>query len=152
MSNNIEEQSSQSETTNKITLHNVSVNINEVSILKNISFETVPGKLTVIIGPVGAGKSSVLLSILNELPVSGGYVNTNGKLIYASQTAWIFKGTVRDNILFGREFDSARYREVIRVAALTKDLQLFEDNDQTMVDDRGTSLSGGQRARISLAR
>lgn len=124
-----------------------------MSILKDISFDVVPGKLTVIIGPVGSGKSSILLSILNEMPVSsGGTVEVNGKLIYASQEAWIFNGSIRENILFGRPFDPVLYREVIRVAALTKDLQQFDEGDQTMVDDRGTSLSGGQRARISLAR
>ena len=140
-----------------ISLDHVSIysELDNSPILKDISFEVVPGKLTVIIGPVGSGKSSVLLGILNELPIdpiSNGSIRVNGKLIYSSQEAWIFSGTVRDNILFGREFDPVRYREVVKVAALSKDFQQFDDGDQIQVDDRGTSLSGGQRARISLAR
>lgn len=123
--------------------------------MKDISFEVVPEKLTVIIGPVGSGKSSILLSILNELPTSGNgnvSIGNGSRICYVSQEAWIFNGTVRDNILFGLEFDSSRYSEVVKMASLTKDFQQFDNGDKTMVDDRGTSLSGGQRARISLAR
>ena len=139
----------------RISLDHVTVSseLDGTIILKDISFEVIPGKLTAIIGPVGSGKSSVLLSILKELPISpSGTLEINGTVVYSSQEAWIFSGTVRDNILFGREFDRKRYWDVVKVAALSKDLAQFEDGDQTMVDDRGTSLSGGQRARISLAR
>lgn len=130
-----------------------------VPILTDISFAVQAGQLTAIIGSVGSGKTSLLLSVLGELPCSGVTVrgsSTSGSppptIAYSSQEAWIFGGTVRENILFGRPFEEARYREVVQVAALTKDYQQFEDGDQTVVDDRGTSLSGGQRARISLAR
>ncbi|KAI2800289.1 Multidrug resistance-associated protein 4 [Blomia tropicalis] len=137
-----------------IVLNNVSVKSSSdgTPILNNISFEAKHGKLTIIIGQVGSGKSSVLLSILNELPRTSGHIAINGTMIYVSQESWIFNGTVRENILFGREFNVRKYEEALKVSALVDDLKQFENGDRTMVDDRGTSLSGGQRARISLAR
>lgn len=71
---------------------------------------------------------------------------------YASQEPWLFAGTVRNNILFGQPFDKQRYNEVVRVCALTTDFKQFNYGDRTLVGDRGASLSGGQRARINLAR
>lgn len=121
-------------------------------ILNDISFDVEPGKLTVIIGPVGSGKSAILLSLLKELPATSGSTSVNGSLIYASQEAWIFSGSVRENILFGKEFDLKRYNKVVKVAALEDDFKQFADGDKMIIDDRGVSLSGGQRARISLAR
>ncbi|UXI22584.1 ABC transporter G family member 20-like [Sarcoptes scabiei] len=122
------------------------------NILEDISFNVVPGQLTVIIGQVGSGKSSILYAILKEYALKSGSIKTNGSIIYASQEAWIFNGTVRQNILFGKEFDPMKYAKVVKVAALEADLENMVLGDQTRVDDRGTSLSGGQRARISLAR
>ena len=111
-----------------------------------------PGQLTVIVGPCGAGKSSILLSILGELPVINGKIKTKGKITYASQEPWIFAASIRDNILFGSKYDEQKYQQVIHVAALERDMEMFPKGDRTMVGDRGTSLSGGQRARINLAR
>jgi len=138
----------------KIALNHVTVvsELNNAAILKDVTFEVKPGNLTVVVGPVGSGKSTVLLSILKELSLSQGSVHTQGKLIYVPQEAWIFSGTVRDNILFGLAYDVVRYKQVVKAAALSEDFKQFQDGDQTLVDDRGTSLSGGQRARISLAR
>ena len=121
-------------------------------ILNDISLDVTPGQLTVIVGQVGSGKSTILLSILGEYRLKSGTIDTSGSLIYASQESWIFSGTIRENILFGRDFDSKRYCKVIKVAALESDLDQMPARDQTIVEDRGTSLSGGQRARISLAR
>ena len=121
-------------------------------ILDKLLFTVTPGKLTVIVGPCGAGKSSVLLSILGEMPVVNGKIQIRGKITYASQEPWIFAASVRDNILFGNKYDKRRYQQVIHVAALERDMEIFPNGDQTVVGDRGTSLSGGQRARINLAR
>ena len=121
-------------------------------ILDKLSFTVTPGNLTVIVGPCGSGKSSVLLSILGEMPVVNGKIEVRGKITYASQEPWIFAASVRDNILFGNEYDERKYKQVIRVAALERDMEIFPNGGQTMVGDRGTSLSGGQRARINLAR
>ncbi|XP_017889371.1 multidrug resistance-associated protein 4-like [Ceratina calcarata] len=120
--------------------------------LHDLNIHIEPGKLVAIVGAVGSGKSSLLNLILKELQQTHGEVRVNGGVSYASQEAWLFAGTVRNNILFGRPYESRRYCEIVRVCALTKDFQQFNHGDKTLVGDRGASLSGGQRARINLAR
>lgn len=105
-----------------------------------------------IIGPVGSGKSSILLTILNELEIDKGELTVNGVVSYLAQEPWLFEGTVRQNILFTEEYDETRYRDVIRVCALERDLELLPYADLTIVGENGISLSGGQKARVSLAR
>lgn len=121
-------------------------------IIRNLSLGIKPRDLVLIVGRVGSGKSSVLMSILGELPVTSGCLQVNGRISYASQEAWIFSGSVRDNILFGKSMDPERYSEVIRVCSLNRDLDLLVDGDLTIVGERGVSLSGGQKARVNLAR
>lgn len=123
-----------------------------ISALRNISYEMKPGELMIIVGRVGSGKSSVLMSILGELPLTSGQLTTEGLISYAAQESWIFAGTVRENVLFGKRFDQERYNQVLRVCSLDKDIKLFPHGDETVVGERGVSLSGGQRARINLAR
>ncbi|XP_075985083.1 ATP-binding cassette sub-family C member 4-like [Anticarsia gemmatalis] len=120
--------------------------------LNNLNLTVPKGKLCAIIGAVGSGKSSVLQLLLNELRSSSGRVYLSGPLSYASQEPWLFVATVRQNILFGLPYNAKKYKEVIRVCALQKDFQQFPHGDQTLVGERGASLSGGQRARINLAR
>ncbi|XP_053601473.1 ATP-binding cassette sub-family C member 4-like [Plodia interpunctella] len=120
--------------------------------LKNISFRLRRGKLCAIIGAVGSGKSSILQLLLKELPASTGNVVVQGNISYASQEAWLFPSTVRENILFGLPYDVQKYRRVCKACALEKDFLQFPYGDQTLVGERGVSLSGGQRARINLAR
>ncbi|XP_066267631.1 ATP-binding cassette sub-family C member 4-like [Branchiostoma lanceolatum] len=120
--------------------------------LKNINLQLKPGQLLAVIGPVGSGKSSLLSAILQELPVTSGEVKVHGKVGYASQQPWVFSGTVRQNILFGRPYKEDIYDKTIQVCALEKDLKLLPHGDMTLVGDRGVTLSGGQKARINLAR
>lgn len=89
---------------------------------------------------------------MSELPVTDGDVIVQGDLSYAAQEPWLFTGTVRNNILFGEEFDRKRYQNVTKCCALMTDFEQLENGDKTIVGERGASLSGGQRARISLAR
>lgn len=116
----------------------------------NIEFEK--GKLYAVIGMVGAGKSTLLSAILGEFIPSEGSVKVQGSLSYASQEAWVFGSTVRQNILFGQSFDRQRYQKVVKACALLRDFKQFPQGDQTVVGERGASLSGGQKARINLAR
>lgn len=88
--------------------------------LKDISLEVKQGELHIVVGPVGAGKSSLLMTILGELPVSEGIKKVHGRVGYASQQAWIFNATVKENILFGQDFDEDRYQQVIECCALKK--------------------------------
>ncbi|XP_060518770.1 ATP-binding cassette subfamily C member 4-like isoform X2 [Cylas formicarius] len=120
--------------------------------LEHVNLVVNSHELGVVIGPVGSGKTTLLHAILRELPASSGTVEIHGKVSYASQEPWLFVGSVRQNITFGDEFDAKRYQEVVRVCALERDFRLFPYGDRTLVGERGVSLSGGQRARINLAR
>ncbi|XP_046973503.1 ATP-binding cassette sub-family C member 4-like isoform X1 [Vanessa cardui] len=120
--------------------------------LTDLSLTVKPGKLIAVIGPVGAGKSSLLHVLLKELPLQSGSVHIGGTISYASQEPWLFAGSVRQNILFGQAMDRPRYNAVVRRCALDRDFSLLPHGDKTVVGERGVSLSGGQRARISLAR
>uniref|UniRef100_A0A8B9YP66 Multidrug resistance-associated protein 4 n=1 Tax=Bos mutus grunniens TaxID=30521 RepID=A0A8B9YP66_BOSMU len=120
--------------------------------LKGLSFTVRPGELLAVVGPVGAGKSSLLSALLGELSLIQGNVNVHGRIAYVSQQPWVFPGTVRSNILFGKKYEEDRYKEVIKACALEKNLQNLKERDQTVIGDGGTPLSEGQKARISLAR
>ncbi|XP_022093403.1 LOW QUALITY PROTEIN: multidrug resistance-associated protein 4-like [Acanthaster planci] len=122
------------------------------AVLEGISFRVEPGELLAVIGPVGCGKSSLLMALLGELPTVAGVNAVSGRVGYTAQQPWILTGSLRDNILFGSEYKPAKYRQVIRQCALTRDIELLSDGDQTLVGERGVTLSGGQRARVSLAR
>ncbi|XP_052747534.1 ATP-binding cassette sub-family C member 4 [Bicyclus anynana] len=120
--------------------------------LKNITMNIRRGKLCAIVGSVGSGKSSLLQVLLRELPLSSGNLKVEGSLSYACQESWLFPATVRENILFGLPYEVARYREVCHVCCLATDFKQFPYGDLSLVGDRGVTLSGGQRARINLAR
>ncbi|CAG9863422.1 unnamed protein product [Phyllotreta striolata] len=120
--------------------------------LVDLTFRIKPGTLCCVVGNVGAGKSSILQLLLKELTVKSGVMTANGKIAFASQEPWLFVSSVRNNILFGKPYDRERYREVVRVCSLIKDFQQFPFRDKTLVGERGVSLSGGQRARVNLAR
>ncbi|KAF4008060.1 hypothetical protein G4228_019618 [Cervus hanglu yarkandensis] len=97
-------------------------------------------------------KSSLLSAVLGELPPSQGKVNVHGRIAYVSQQPWVYPGTVKSNILFGKKYKEDRYEEVIRACALEEDLQHLKERDLTEIGDKGTPLSEGQKARINLAR
>ncbi|XP_025406860.1 probable multidrug resistance-associated protein lethal(2)03659 [Sipha flava] len=120
--------------------------------LNNINLTVKPGQLVAIIGAVGAGKSSLIQAILRELELSEGKISVCGEVSYASQEPWLFNGSVQQNIIFDSPMNAERYEQVIHVCALKTDLKLFPYGDKTIVGERGVSLSGGQRARINLAR
>ena len=121
-------------------------------ILQDIEFFIASQSLTVITGPVGSGKSTLLSAIAGEISEVSGTITFPGTLVYVPQTAWIFSGTIRENILFGQPYDETKYSRVIEACALTEDIQRFPDYDQTVVGERGEVLSGGQQARVGLAR
>ena len=128
-------------------LHNLNENA-----LTNINIKINPSQLVAIVGAVGSGKSSLLNLILKELPIQGGRLRVKGITSYASQESWLYIGTIRENIVFDEPWDEIRYRQVIRVCALERDFSLFLNGDFTIVGEKGATLSGGQRARINLAR
>lgn len=121
-------------------------------VLRNLNFEIKKGELAAIVGTVGSGKSSLLASVLGEMHKISGQVRLCGTTAYVAQTSWIQNGTIQENILFGLPMNREKYREVIRVCCLEKDLEMMEYGDQTEIGERGINLSGGQKQRIQLAR
>lgn len=112
-----------------------------------------------VVGSVGSGKSSLLSAILGEMePMQGSKVyiprpnEANGYVSYCSQTPWVVNDTLRGNVLFGRPFDQERYDRVVEACALLDDLAVLPAGDMTEIGERGINLSGGQKARVSLAR
>lgn len=141
--------------------------------LSDISLELKAGQLTCVIGTVGSGKSALLQAIVGELSVFQGIISRRCKknkkysnfsetkdgaeaaketISYASQDPWIMDGTVRENVTMGHPFDLDWYDRVIDACGLRLDFEVFRHGDQTIVGDRGVQCSGGQRARIGLAR
>ena len=121
-------------------------------ILQDINFFAPSKSLTVITGPVGSGKSTLLSAIAGEVLNTSGTIDYQGSVIYLPQTAWVFSGTIKENILFGQPFEESKFERIIDVCALKEDFQRLPDGDQTVVGERGEVLSGGQQARVSLAR
>ncbi|KAJ7240472.1 P-loop containing nucleoside triphosphate hydrolase protein [Mycena rebaudengoi] len=116
------------------------------------------GRINLVLGPTGAGKTSLLMALLGEMhfvpssPNSWFNLPRAGGIAYAAQESWVLNETIRDNILFGAEYDEERYRKVLHQCALERDLELFEAGDKSEVGEKGLTLSGGQKARCTLAR
>ena len=115
-----------------------------VHALRGIDLTVEDGEFVAIVRSVGAGKSSLLLSLLKESQVIEGSVHLRGQVAYAAQQPWIFPGTLRDNILFLRPFDEQKYQQVLRRCCLLPDLEILPAGDLTEIGDRGVTLSGGQ--------
>ncbi|KAG5958145.1 hypothetical protein E4U58_005507 [Claviceps cyperi] len=121
-------------------------------VLKDIDFTSYKGELSCVVGRVGAGKSSFLQSILGDLWKVKGSAEVRGTVAYASQQPWILNATVKENIIFGYRYDADFYTKTVKACALLDDFAQLPDGDETVVGERGISLSGGQKARVSLAR
>ncbi|KAJ2475373.1 ABC transporter C member 13 [Coemansia sp. RSA 2320] len=122
------------------------------TILKNITLQVTSAELVAVVGKTGTGKSSLLLAMCKELEMTKGAGTVVGRVGYLEQSPWIMNDTMRANILFGREFDEDFYWQVVDACALTQDLESWPDRDLTMIGERGINISGGQRARLALAR
>ncbi|KAK7041873.1 hypothetical protein VNI00_008830 [Paramarasmius palmivorus] len=116
------------------------------------------GAMNLIMGPTGSGKTSLLLALLGEMhfipSAEDSWFNLPRQrgVAYAAQEAWVLNETIKDNILFGLPYNEQRYHAVLKQCALEQDLSMFSAGDLTEVGERGITLSGGQKARISLAR
>ncbi|KAJ7725290.1 hypothetical protein DFH07DRAFT_970902 [Mycena maculata] len=132
--------------------------------LKDISVLFPEGQLSVITGPTASGKTALLMAVMGEMTLlPGGRIimsknstvdahgNTHG-IAYAAQSPWLQHRSIRENILFGSPMDEARYNDVVECCALKPDFEMLEDGDATEIGVKGVSLSGGQKARVALAR
>ncbi|KAJ2756703.1 hypothetical protein GGI19_000638 [Coemansia pectinata] len=147
--------------------------------LKDIDVRFPHGELSIVAGPTGSGKSSLLSALVGEMTLTHGRIllpTVNSRLdsnsdykyrdiielsgeglairdiAYVAQEAWLQNATIRKNILFGEQYDASRYEEVLRVCALKPDLRILSAGDQTEIGERGVTLSGGQKQRVALAR
>ena len=125
---------------------------NSTNTLSDITLNVRNGNLIAITGAVGSGKSSLLTAILGELPQHKGSISYHGKVAYVPQIPWVFSGSIRENILFGLAFNEEKFQQVVHICELTKDLANFANGDLTEIGQRGVTLSGGQKARVCLAR
>jgi ABC-type multidrug transport system fused ATPase/permease subunit len=121
-------------------------------VLTNVSLQIPIGSLTVIVGAVGAGKSSLLQGLIGEIKRTAGSVRVHGTVAYCAQQAWIQSASLRDNILFGSPFDQAKFDSVVEACALTRDLEVLTDGERTEIGEKGINLSGGQKQRVNIAR
>ncbi|GAV71444.1 ABC_tran domain-containing protein/ABC_membrane domain-containing protein [Cephalotus follicularis] len=122
------------------------------AVLNHVTLSLQKGSLVAVIGEVGSGKSSLLNSILGEMRLVHGSINSSGSIAYVPQVPWILSGTLRDNILFGRNFDPKRYSDTVKACSLDADISFMVGGDMAYIGEKGTNLSGGQRARLALAR
>ncbi|KAJ2880697.1 hypothetical protein H4R27_004562, partial [Coemansia aciculifera] len=147
--------------------------------LKDIDVRFPHGVLSIVAGPTGSGKSSLLSALIGEMTLTRGRVllpTVNSRLdanidykyrdiielsdeglairdiAYVAQEAWLRNATIRENILFGEHYDASRYEEVLRICALKPDFRILSAGDQTEIGERGVTLSGGQKQRVALAR
>ncbi|PIL27466.1 ATP-binding cassette transporter [Ganoderma sinense ZZ0214-1] len=139
--------------------------------LKNIKLKIPKGSFVAIVGRVGSGKagclvfpdlspapsfltsqSSLLQALIGEMRKTRGQCTFSSTTAYVPQTSWIMNATLRQNIIFGQPEDEARLREVIKACCLEPDLEMLPDGAQTEIGEKGINLSGGQKARVSLAR
>ncbi|GMM27633.1 bile acid-transporting ATPase [Martiniozyma asiatica (nom. inval.)] len=137
--------------------------------LRDLDIAFKKGKLNVVIGPTGSGKSSLLLALLGEMNIQSGKVFLPGStprddllvdsktgltesVAYCAQTAWLLNGSIKENILFASRFDEGRYKAVVDACGLKRDFEILAAGDQTEIGEKGITLSGGQKQRVSLAR
>uniref|UniRef100_A0A914YYI3 Uncharacterized protein n=1 Tax=Panagrolaimus superbus TaxID=310955 RepID=A0A914YYI3_9BILA len=120
--------------------------------LHNININVPKGQLIAIVGKVGAGKSSTLMSLLGEMERLRGHIGVHGTVAYVPQQPWMQNQTVRHNITFGKCFDEYFYSRVMDACALYQDMSILPMGDITEIGEKGINLSGGQKSRISLAR
>ncbi|XP_024044072.1 putative ABC transporter C family member 15 isoform X2 [Citrus sinensis] len=120
--------------------------------LDGIQLKVKRGMKVAICGTVGSGKSSLLSCILGEIQKMAGTVKISGTKAYVPQSPWILTGNIRENILFGNQYDSCKYDRTVEACALVKDFELFASGDLTEIGERGINMSGGQKQRIQIAR
>ena len=128
-----------------------------VTLLKGVNFKIKKREHIGIIGEVGSGKTCLLNSIINNLAVLNkkdldGNIQLSGKVSFVSQNSWILNDTIEQNILFFKPMDREKYNKVISICQLEPDLLIFPQGDQTEIGEKGVNLSGGQKARMAIAR
>ena len=121
-------------------------------VISEADLEIHGAELAYVIGKVGSGKSSLLSAILDLMKTTEGEISRNGSIAYVGQEAFLINDTIKNNILFGKEYDEEKYLRTLEVCQMVPDLKILPARDQTEIGERGINLSGGQKQRISIAR
>jgi len=122
----------------------------DAPILKDVDIDIMPGELTIVIGPVASGKSTLLKALLGEARMFGGSLEFTipEEIAYCDQDAWLLNRTVKENILAYDAYDEARYRLVVSACQLDEDIDQLPKKHDTQIGSKGVSLSGGQKQRV----
>ncbi|KAH8103355.1 multidrug resistance-associated ABC transporter [Cristinia sonorae] len=120
--------------------------------LPDLQFKVAKGAFVAIVGRVGSGKSSLLQALIGEMRRTRGKVVFSSSVAYVPQSAWIMNASLRENITFGRGDDEERFRKIVQACCLEKDIEMLPHGENTEIGEKGINLSGGQKARVSLAR
>ncbi|KAG0687309.1 hypothetical protein C6P40_002536 [Pichia californica] len=141
----------QTENKDSTSLSSDNIESTSVKSLKNINFEISKGEFIIVTGSIGSGKSSLLYALSGLMERTNGEIYVNYNHIICGNS-WIKNDTIRDNIIFGSLYDEKKYKSIIDACCLNQDFKQFSGGDLTEVGERGVTLSGGQKARICLAR
>ena len=121
--------------------------------LQDIDLELKRGELTIVVGPVGSGKTALISALLGEMVAADGTdVNIDATVSYVAQTAWVQSMSLRENVLFGKAYDENNYHQALEAACMEKDITLLPNGDDTQIGEKGITLSGGQKQRTAIAR
>ena len=133
----------------------------EQPFLRDVSLNLRRGSLTVVVGPVGSGKSALISALLGEmhqcagpegLPTFDSAPRVRGTVAYVAQVAWVQSLSLKENVLFGRSMDRERYERALDCACMGADVELLPHGDETEIGEKGITLSGGQKQRTAIAR
>ena len=120
--------------------------------MKGITFELKSRDQLAVVGQVGCGKSTLLFSIMEETKKNSGFLDIKGSIAYVEQEPFIISGSIKENILLGLAYDEHRFHRALKCSQLLHDVSSFKKGADTVIGERGINISGGQKARISLAR
>ena len=139
---------------NKIENNKINENKEKIILLKNITLTIKKGELIAILGCTGSGKSCLINAILNNYHIfnTDKPIINRGEISYCSQIPWIMTDTIKKNIIFFRKFRLQKYRKIISLCQLEKDFSNLAEGEETIINSTCTNISGGQKARISIAR
>ena len=134
--------------------NNLKVKLEEMKkpIITGLNLDLKSGDFLTVVGQVGCGKTTLLYTVMQETIVQAGKTSIAGSIAYVEQEPFIFSASVQKNIMFGLEYNKERMEKAVKVAQLTRDLEILGNGINTVIGERGVNISGGQKARISLAR
>ena len=122
--------------------------------LSGLTFSIEEGDLIAVVGKVGSGKTTFISSLLGETYTKGRtiFIKEGLRLSYVEQDPFITSDTLKNNVLFGLDYNEAKFKRVVELACLSEDLLQLVKGAETLIGERGVNISGGQKARVSLAR